>query len=104
MSSAYFVKHPKTYKDLQVPCKCGTMMAYQIIKTILLSSLDYENFIFGLDADRQYIEDNAFLYEDATVIKCLLIKEATRTDGILVVPEPEKPYPILMAAIFSCDE
>ena len=104
MNQSYFVKYPKTYKDLLVPSQYGTLTPYQIIKTIFLSPLDYENFIYGLDADRQYIEDNAFLYEDATVIKCLLIKEATRTDGILVVPEPEKPYLILMAAIFSCDE
>ena len=98
MKKAYFVKHPKTYKDLQDASEDSVMSAYDVVKTIELDALDYENFIYGMDADRQFIEDYAKLCSDGSVKKCLLIKQAKEKQGILVVPDPGKPGYIFMAA------
>lgn len=37
MNHAYFVKYPRTYKDLQAPHKNGDRLPFKIVKTIVLS-------------------------------------------------------------------
>ena len=98
MKKAYFVKHPKTYKDLQNTNTSSVMSTYEIVKTIELDALDYENFIYGMDADRQFIEDYAPLCSDGRVKKCLLIKRAGEESGILVVPDSSSPSCVSTAA------
>lgn len=100
MNQAYFVMHPTTYKDLHPPYKHGSRCPFRIAKAVKLSSLDYENFVFGLDADRQCIEDNAHLCSDGETKDCLLIKSDGRSGGILALPDPRNPSFILMAAIY----
>ena len=57
------------------------------VKTIKLSTIDYENFITDMLADRQFIEDNAELCGKGEVWRCLLVQKRGRRDGILVLPE-----------------
>ena len=98
MEKAYFVKYPMTYEDLLKLHLKNYEQSYEITCTATLDPLDYENFIFGLDADRQYIEDNAALCSDGPVKKCLLVVPATGSDGILVIPDPHRPCYVLWAA------
>ena len=98
MEKAYFVKYPRTYEDLLKLHLKTHEQPYEITCTAILDPIDYENFIFGLDADRQYIEDNAPLCSDGPVKKCLLVVPTTESDGILVIPEPLRPCYVLWAA------
>ena len=52
--TAYFVEHPSTIYDLRVPHLLCLEKEYDIVKTIQLSWIDYENFCFDLLADRQF--------------------------------------------------
>ena len=101
MNKAYFVKHPRTYLDLQVPHTTDHEALFEIVSTVELTAIDYENFIYGLDADRQYIEHNAHLCADGNIKKCILVKKGDKKDGILVVPEPDDPSFVLSAAYLN---
>ena len=58
---AYFVESPRTIDDLMEPYPIEQETAYEIVKTVKLSGIDYENFITDMIADRQFIEDHAAL-------------------------------------------
>ncbi len=84
---AYFVERPRVIEDLIQPHLFEHGREYQIVKTIKLGKMDYENFITDMLADRQFIEDNAGRYSQGEVWQCLLIRQKGRSDGVLVMPE-----------------
>lgn len=84
---ACFIRYPRTIGDLMQPHLHKHEREYQIVKTIELGKMDYENFITDMLADRQFIEDNADLCSRDEVWQCLLIQQHGRSDGILVMPE-----------------
>ena len=84
---AYFVERPRIIEDLIQPHLFEQEREYQIVKTIELGKMDYENFITDMLADRQFIEDNAGLCSQGGVWQCLLIRQRGCSDGILVMPE-----------------
>ena len=86
-SYAYFVESPRTTNDLMVPHPIEQERIYEIVKTIKLSGIDYENFITDMVADRQFIEDNANLCSKDEAWRCILVQQGGRTDGVLVMPE-----------------
>lgn len=98
MKKAYFVRYPRTCVDLQIPHTTDQEAPCEIVRTIELDAIDYENFIYGLDADRQYIENNAHLCADGNIKNCIMVKMRDKKDGILVVPEPKNPRFVWMAA------
>lgn len=61
--------------------------SYEIVRVITLPAIDYENFITDMCADRQFIENNAALCAEAAPMKCLLIRQRSKADGILVIPD-----------------
>ena len=79
---AYFVGKPRMIEDLLQPHPIESERPYEIVKTINLSGIDFENFITDMVADRQFLEDNA-----ALCIRCLLVKHRITGEGILVVPD-----------------
>ena len=85
--SACFIRHPRTIGDLMQPHLHKHEREYQIVKTIELGKMDYENFITDMLADRQIIEDNAGLCSQGEVWQCLLIRQRECCDGILAMPE-----------------
>ena len=85
--TAYFYFRPRTVRDLCCPHLLERETAYEIVKTITLSGIDYENFSEDLLADRQLIEDNAHLCSEGPVLRCLLVKPRNGKEGILVIPE-----------------
>ena len=84
---AYFVESPRTINDLMVPHPIEQERIYEIVKTIKLSGIDYENFITDMVADRQFIEDNTALCSREEIWHCILVQQRERRDGVLVMPE-----------------
>lgn len=86
---AYFVKRPRTINDLCRPHRLEEERAYEIVKVVRLSAIDYENFITDMLADRQFIEDYSRLCAQEEVWNCLFICEKGQERGVLVMPEGE---------------
>ena len=85
---AYFVEKPRMIEDLLQPHPIESERPYEIVKTINLSGIDYENFVTDMVADRQFLEDNVGLCSKTeSVIRCLLVRRRKTGEGILVVPE-----------------
>ena len=85
--SACFIRHPRTIGDLMQPHLHKHEREYQIVKTIELGKIDYENFITDMLVDRQFIEDSAALCSQGEVWKCLLIRQRGCREGVLVMSE-----------------
>ena len=58
---AYFIQHPRIVDDLSVLHDVADEQPYEIVKTIRLQAIDFENFITDMTVDRQFIEDYAAL-------------------------------------------
>jgi hypothetical protein len=84
---AYFAESPRTIDDLMVTHPAEQERAYEIVKAIKLSGIDYENFITDMVADRQFIEDNSALCSKDGTWRCILVQQHGRKDGVLVMPE-----------------
>jgi hypothetical protein len=83
----FFVECPRTIDDLMKPHLLAHEQEYQIVKTVEIGKIDYENFITDMLADRQFIEDNIALCSRGEVWQCLLIRQRGCSDGVLVMPE-----------------
>lgn len=83
---AYFVDFPRNVDDLKVLHDVAVEQKYEIVKIVRLSSIDYENFVTDMVADRQFIEDSCELCFIGKVWKCLLVQQQGKSDGILVIP------------------
>lgn len=85
---ACFVTRPRTIQDLQLLDSVEDDQPYEIVKTVRLSWIDYENFITDMLADRQFLQEYAHLcHKSKSVIKCLHVKYQKANKGILVVPD-----------------
>ena len=83
---AYFVEGPRIIEDLKVPHPVECEHRYEIVKTVKLARIDYENFITDMIADRQFIEDNAVMCSRGETWRCIIVQPRSRMDGVLVVP------------------
>ena len=85
---AYFVESPRTIEDLLQPHPIEYERPFEIVDTIRLKWIDYENFVTDMLADRQFLEDSAKLCsKDGNAIRCILVEPHSGRDGVLVVPE-----------------
>jgi hypothetical protein len=98
---AYFISKPRTYRDLLKPHLPEAEREYEIVKVIELSGIDYENFCEDMLVDREFIEDNAELCENGDALRCLLVKQRGKHEGILVVSELSS---VKQAAYLAWDE
>ena len=87
--TAYFVDFPRVVSDLQQPHLLDDECPYEIVQTVSLSKIDYDNFCGDMIADRQFIEDYADLCGTGEVWRCLFVYQHGHTDGILIVPVDE---------------
>ena len=97
---AFFAERPRTIDDLMQPHLSAHEREYQIVKTIELKKMDYENFITDMLADRQFLEDYADLCSEGEVWRCILVKQRGQSSGVLVVPDG---CYVKYAALFSAD-
>ena len=86
IGTAFFVGFPRILDDLKKPHLIEAEQRYEIVKTVTLGKMDYDNFCSDMVADRQYIEDNFDLCGTGSVWKCLFVHQRGHTDGILIVP------------------
>ena len=86
--TAYFVKNPSKLSNLVKPHRVEDEVSYEIVRTIYLPQIDYENFATDLTVDRAFIEENTHLCSiHDGVWKCLLVQQENSKTGILVMPE-----------------
>ena len=84
---AWFVFEPRRVDDLVFGVCKGKWMEYEIVKTICLSKIDYENFTEDMLADRSFLEEDAPLCSTGEVFHCLLVRQRGQTGGVLAVPK-----------------
>lgn len=82
---AYFVHRPRRFCDLCRPHLLDWERSYEIIKTIILQAIDYENFVSDLTVTRDFLEVAAPLCAEAPVFRCVLVCRKNAREGILVV-------------------
>ena len=83
----YFIERPRRIEDLMQLHLLKQERPYEIVKTVVLAKMDYENFITDMLADRQFIEDAAALCSKRETWRCLLVRQRGQPDGVLVMPE-----------------
>jgi hypothetical protein len=84
---ADFVYSPRTAEELLRPHNLNSEKPYQIVHTVSLSAMSYENFITDMLADRQFLEDYADLCSEGEIWRCIHVKQRGQSGGILVVPD-----------------
>lgn len=84
---AYFVENPRVIEDLIKPHLLEQERPFEVVKTVKLRTIDYENFVTDMVADRQFIEDSADLCSKGEIWKCILVQKRGSHDGVLVMPE-----------------
>ena len=87
--SAYFVRFPCRIEDLQALHLVERERPFEIVKTVKLAKIDYENFITDMLADRQFIEDYGKRCKKGEVWECLFVRRKGRSDGVLIMPEQD---------------
>ena len=86
--TAFFVERPRRMDELMRPHLPEWEREYEVVKTIRLSRIDYENFMTDMVADRQFLEDNASLCsKNSAIIRCLEIQCKGSKERVLVVPD-----------------
>ena len=79
---AYFISNPRQIEDLM------REREYEVVKTICLSEMDFENFVTDMEADRQFLEDNSALCgKNGAEIRCLKVTRKESSESVLVVPD-----------------
>lgn len=87
--TAYFVKLPFSIEDLRRPHLVENEVEYEIVKTIVLNVIDYDNFITDMCVDRWFIENNieqCRIDEDG-VWHCILVVRKAGREGVLIMSD-----------------
>lgn len=87
--TAYFVRYPRILEDLQVIHLVDAERPYEIVKTVQLSKMEYENFTTDLLADRAFLDGFPETKWNETVHRCVFVHARGQKDGVLVVPTKE---------------
>ncbi len=82
---AYFISRPRRVEELR-DFGIGMLRPYQIVSTVCLGGIDYENFVTDLLADRAFLENVPGCGEDGHLVRCLCVTSWGR-DSVLVLPD-----------------
>ena len=85
--TAFFVDDARTWEDLIRPHLLEQEKPYQIVKTVTVGKIDYENFITDMLVSRDYLEDPKQLSFRSQIWECFCVRQRGRTDGVLVMPD-----------------
>ena len=83
--TAYFNRRPRRAEELRAE-ENGLRRPYQIVKTLSLGSMNYENFATDLLADRAFLENADGCGEEGVLVRCLCVCCPGR-ESILVLPD-----------------
>lgn len=84
---AFFVEHPRKIDELIKPHDIRDEKQFEVVKLIVLSHMDYENFVTDMLVQRDYLEKNAALCEGGEYVRCMLVTVSSCEIGVLVVPD-----------------
>lgn len=85
---AFFVEHPRKIDELIKPHDIRDEKQFEVVKLIVLSHMDYENFVTDMLVQRDYLEKNAALCRGGgEEVRCLLVTVSGCETGVLVVPD-----------------
>lgn len=84
---AFFVEHPRKIDELIKPHDIRDEKQFEVVKQIVLSHMDYENFVTDMLVQRDYLEKNAALCGGGEDVRCLLVTVSDGEIGVLVVPD-----------------
>lgn len=85
--TAFFVANPRRWEDLIQPHLLAWEKPLEIVKTVTLGKIDYENFITDMLVSRDYLEDPAGLSARGPIWTCFLVRRRGRADGVPVMPD-----------------
>jgi len=83
--TARFISRPRRIEELR-DFGIGVLSPYQIVSTVCLGGMDYENFVTDLLADRAFLENVPGCGEDGSRVRCLCVT-CRGKDSVLVLPD-----------------
>lgn len=86
---AWFVFYPGTIEDLRRPHPAAKERPFEVVRRVVVSKMEYENFTTDFYADRLFIEENAAACSKGPVYRCILVQRRGGEDGVLVMPYDE---------------
>ncbi len=93
--TARFLSRPRRVSEIQETQET-VVRNYRIVKTVVLSAIDYENFTEDLLIDRPFLNSYAVLCRQSG--DCLYVKRRGAAEGILVFPDQDRR--VAAAALF----
>lgn len=66
----------------------GALLEYEIVKTVQLNRMEYENFATDMLVDREFLAEAAGITGTSTgqPARCILVRKRFSKKGILVIP------------------
>ena len=83
--TARFISRPRRIEELR-DFGVGTLRPYQIVSTVCLGGMDYENFVTDMLADRAFLDNVPSCGEDGPLVRCLCVS-CRGQDSVLVLPD-----------------
>ncbi len=83
---ANFVSRPRNVEELKHPA-VSFLLPYNVVLTISLRKIDFQNFVTDMLVDRAFLENNVGLCRKKIPQDCILVVCRGYSWGILVVPE-----------------
>lgn len=98
-NSAWFAVKPRSIEDLNGLVRQADKHSYEIVKVIELRPPAYDNFLYGMDVERDYLAKTAQKCSRGDLYRCAhIIRKGAKSGGILVVPDG-KGFVILAAKL-----
>lgn len=99
-NQAVFIWRPRTEEEMKTTSAMGALLEYEIVKTVRLGRMDYENFATDMLVDREFLEEAAGIAGTSPdqPARCVLVCRRNSKTGILVIPNGAyvrlaAPYP-----------
>lgn len=90
MKRAYFAIHPRKIEDCAAVHDLSEETTYTITAKVVLTAMDYENFVSDMLVERQFLEDNASACgRDGDAVRCILVQTKWSKDGVLVLADKD---------------
>ena len=88
--TAYFVHRPRSIGDLMEPHRLEEERSFEIVKQVAVDDLAYENFMWDLYPQREFLLAGHGVCSNGDPLRCLLVSYQGGKDGILVTTlDPE---------------
>ena len=88
--TAYFVHRPRSIGDLMTPHRLEEERPFEIVEQVTVDDLAYENFMWDLYPQREFLLAGCESCRSGAPMRCLLVRYRDAKDGILVTTlDPE---------------